>query len=90
MKSKPAVPRLSRDEQFVHAQGMSEWPGGSVAEKFPDLLMHCTARCCMGGSRRESGLKLHRQIAKLEEHAYGERAAEVAAELAHHFKPRQR
>jgi len=77
--------RLSRHEQFVQAHGVSEWPDGTVAESFrfhhalyADVLYERIA----AGHRVE----LHRRIAEREENAYSERAGEIAAELAHHYR----
>jgi predicted ATPase/DNA-binding winged helix-turn-helix (wHTH) protein len=77
--------RLSRREQFVSAQGPVSWPDGTVAARF---RFHHTlyqevlyARLPVGHQAR-----LHRLIALREEAGYGERAAEVATELANHYR----
>jgi predicted ATPase len=75
---------LSRREQFVTADGASQWPDGTVAASFG--FRHALYRDVLyervpAGQRAE----LHRRIAEREEQAYGERAKEIAAELAHHY-----
>jgi DNA-binding winged helix-turn-helix (wHTH) protein/predicted ATPase len=76
--------RLSYREQFVRTQGTSEWPDGTVAEIFR-FTHSLYAEVLYGGIPGGSRVELHRRIAEREEHAYGERTAEVASELAHHF-----
>jgi predicted ATPase len=76
--------RLSRHEQFVRAEGDSEWPDGTVAACFS--FRHALYRDVLyervpGGQRVE----LHRRVAERQELSWGNRAAEIAAELAHHF-----
>jgi predicted ATPase len=76
---------LVRREHFLRASGTAEWPDGTVAARYgflhalyQDVLYHrLTAR------RRQ---RLHQQIGEREEQAYGERAREIAAELALHFE----
>jgi DNA-binding winged helix-turn-helix (wHTH) protein/predicted ATPase len=76
--------RLSRHEQFVTAHGISEWPDGTVASSFRfhhALYSEVLYRRMPAGYRVE----LHRRIAACEEKAHGERAGEIATELAHHY-----
>jgi predicted ATPase len=76
---------LVRREHFLRARGTAEWPDGTVAARYgflhalyQDVLYHwLTAR------RRQ---RLHQQIGERVEQAYGERAKEIAAELALHFE----
>ncbi len=76
--------RLSRREVFVRAAGVSEWPDGTVAASF--RFHHALYRDVLY-ERVPAGhrIELHRRIARREEGAWGERAAEHAAELAHHY-----
>lgn len=75
---------LSRGELFVRASGVSQWPDGTVAASF--RFHHALYRDVLyqrvpAGHRTQ----MHRRIAMREESAYGERVAERAAELAHHY-----
>jgi predicted ATPase len=76
--------RLSRHEQFVTAYGVSEWPDGTVASRF--RFHHALYGDVLYG-RMPAGhrVELHRRIAEREEKAHGERAGEIASELAHHY-----
>ena len=76
--------RLSRHEQFVTAHGQSEWPDGTVASSF--RFHHALYGDVLYG-RMPAGhrIELHRRIAEREEKAHGERAGEIATELAHHY-----
>lgn len=75
---------LSRHEQFVARQGPITWPDGTVATGF--RFHHALYQEVLYG-RLPAGhrLQLHRRIAAREEIGYGERAGEVATELAHHY-----
>jgi len=72
---------LARREQFLRSHGAEEWPDGTVATRYgflhalyQEVLYHrLTAR------RRQ---RLHQRIGEREEAAYGDRAGEMAAELA--------
>ncbi len=75
---------LSRREEFIHASGPNQWPDGTVAAGF--RFHHALYRDVLyervpAGNR----IELHRRIAMREEIAWGERVAERAAELAHHY-----
>jgi predicted ATPase len=76
--------RLSRHEQFVTEHGQSEWPDGTVASSF--RFHHALYGDVLYG-RMPAGhrIELHRRIAEREEKAHGERAGEIATELAHHY-----
>ena len=76
--------RLSRHEQFVTAAGTSEWPDGTVASSF--RFLHSLYGDVLYG-RVPAGhrVELHRRIAARLEQAHGERAGEIATELAHHY-----
>ena len=76
--------KLAQHEQFVGAAGVATWPDGTTASRFhfhhtlyADVLYNR-----MAASRR---VELHRRIAERQEAAYGERASEIAAALAHHY-----
>ena len=75
---------LSRGELFVRASGVTQWPDGTVAANF--RFHHALYRDVLY-ERVPAGhrVEMHRRIAKREESAYGERVAERAAELAHHY-----
>ena len=76
---------LVRREQFLRAQGTSEWPDGTVAARygFVHALYQEVLYEQISASRR---VRLHRQIGEREEQGYGDRAREIAAELAVHFE----
>jgi DNA-binding winged helix-turn-helix (wHTH) protein/predicted ATPase len=76
--------RLSRHEQFVSIQDPVTWPDGTVAASF--RFHHALYQEVLYG-RLPAGhqLQLHRRIALREEAGYGERAGEVATELAYHY-----
>jgi DNA-binding winged helix-turn-helix (wHTH) protein len=76
--------RLSRREQFVIAKGPIAWPDGTVAAGFRfhhTLYQEVLYGLLPPGHR----VHLHRLIAVREEAGYGERAVEIATELAHHY-----
>jgi predicted ATPase len=77
--------RLSRREQFVSELGPIIWPDGTVAAGFRfhhTLYQEVLYRRLSVGHQ----VQLHRLIAAREEAGYGERAAEVATELANHYR----
>ena len=77
--------RLSRREQFVTEQGPIVWPDGTVAAGFRfhhALYQEVLYRRLPAGHQ----VQLHRLIAARAEAGYGERAAEVATELANHYR----
>ena len=75
---------LVRRGQFVRAQGMAEWPDGTVAARYGFIhgLYHEIIYDRVPTSRR---MRWHEQIGVRLEVGYGERTWEVAAELAAHF-----
>jgi len=77
--------RLARREQFIQTHGDSEWPDGTLAAAFQ--FHHAVYQEVLYG-RTPVGQRAeaHRRIATREEAAYGERASEIAAELAHHWR----
>jgi predicted ATPase len=77
--------RLARREQFIVANGAAAWPNGSVAAsfRFQHALYGDVLYARVPPNRR---LQLHQRIAGCLEAAYGERAGEIASELAHHYR----
>ncbi len=76
--------RLSQHEQFVSTQGPITWPDGTVAASF--RFQHALYQEVLYSRLPPSHqVQLHRRIAVREETGYGERAGEVATELAHHY-----
>lgn len=76
--------RLARHEQFVTASGIANWPDGTIASSFRfyhPIYGEVLYDRVPAGHR----VVLHRRIATREEAGYGERAADIAAELAHHY-----
>src|SRR5688572_28681532 len=76
---------LVRREQFLRTRGVSEWPDGTIAARygFVHALYQEVLYEQISATRR---IRLHRQIGEREEQGYGERASEIAAELAVHFE----
>ncbi|HLX37919.1 MAG TPA: hypothetical protein VKR29_08960, partial [Candidatus Binataceae bacterium] len=69
---------------FLQDAGDAEWPDGTVASRFrfQHALYWESAYGRLTAARRAH---LHQKIGQREESAYGERAGEIASELAHHF-----
>jgi predicted ATPase len=77
--------RLSRREQFLNEQGLTTWPDGTVATSF--RFHHALYQEVLYDRLSASyQVQLHRRIAMREEAGYGERAGEVATELANHYR----
>jgi predicted ATPase len=76
---------LARREQFITAQGMEEWPDGTLSSRysFTHALYQTVLSDRIPAARR---VRLHRLIAACREAAHGERAPEIATELAVHFE----
>ena len=75
---------LASREQFIAAEGITAWPDGTVTARYgfrhalyPQVLYEQ-----IGQARR---VRLHLQLGAWKEVAYGNRAAEIAGELAVHF-----
>jgi predicted ATPase len=78
---------LARSEQFVATQGIKTWPDGTVAANIRfhhSLYREALYDRVPPGHRVE----LHERIAARTEQAYGKRTAEIAAELANHYRQR--
>ena len=77
--------RLSRREQFLSEQGPMTWPDGTVATSF--RFHHALYQEVLYGRLSVAHqVDLHRRIAMREEAGFGERAGEVATELANHYR----
>ncbi len=76
---------LVHREQFLRTQGTSEWPDGTIATRygFVHALYQEVVYDQLSATRR---IRLHRQIGEREEQGYGDRAREIATELAVHFE----
>ena len=76
---------LARQRQFIQDCGIQELPNGEAATRYG--FIHALYRSVLyervSGSRR---VQLHRRIGEEGEELYGERAREIAAELAMHFE----
>ena len=85
MQAEEHCQALARQRKFLSADGWTEWPDGTVAGCY--RFIHSLYQNVLYGripvGRR---LQLHRTIGEREERAYGERAGEIAAELAMHFE----
>lgn len=76
--------RLARHGQFVRAQGIAEWPDGTIATCYAfihDLYRGVLYERVPAGQRA----RWHQQIGLRLEAGYGARAPELAVELAEHF-----
>jgi DNA-binding winged helix-turn-helix (wHTH) protein len=76
--------RLARRGQLLEERGLETWPDGTVSGRygFRHALYQDVLYQRLGRSWQA---RLHRQIGERQAQAYGERAREVAAELAVHF-----
>jgi DNA-binding winged helix-turn-helix (wHTH) protein/tetratricopeptide (TPR) repeat protein len=76
---------LARRQQLIHAAGAEEWPDGTVASRFG--FHHALYREALS-ERLPAGrrVELHLRIGDRLEQAWGDRAAEIAGELAMHFE----
>ena len=76
---------LVRKGQFLRGLGAEEWPDGTLAERYS--FLHALYRDVLYKRLAETRrVRLHRRIGERKEAAYGERAGEIAAELAAHFE----
>src|SRR5262249_38892685 len=76
--------RLAWTGQLLRTAGVAEWPDGTLSGRYRFLhaLYHEVLYARVAAARR---VQVHRRIAARKEAAYGERAREIAAELAVHF-----
>jgi predicted ATPase len=76
---------MARQGQFVREAGPLEWPDGTRGARFD--FLHVLYRDVLYQRIPPARLAyLHRQVGFRTETAYGERAPEIAAELAMHFE----
>jgi hypothetical protein len=76
---------LARQGRFLQTQNREDWPDGTVAAsyRFLHALYQEVLYQRLPAGRRQ---RLHQHIGERKEHAYGERAREIATELAVHFE----
>ena len=76
---------LARSRRFLRVSGSVEWPDGSVARcyAFTHALYRQIAYHAIPEGQRQ---RLHRNIGAVLETAHGQRAADIAPELAIHFE----
>jgi len=76
---------LARSGQFLRAEGLVEWPDGTIAGRY--VFIHALYRKVIEG-RMSIGqrVRLHRHIGERLERAYGRRAHEIGDDLAAHFE----
>jgi len=76
--------RMAGREQFVRAEGVEEWPDGTLSGRY--RFIHALYRDAfyeqVAQARR---VRLHARIGRRKEAAYGERVGEIAGALAAHF-----
>ncbi|MBI3301580.1 MAG: AAA family ATPase, partial [Deltaproteobacteria bacterium] len=77
--------RLARRNHLLRTSGIEAWPDGTVAARYG--FLHALYQDVLyervpAGQR----IELHRRIGEREAEGYGERAGEIAAELAVHFE----
>jgi predicted ATPase len=75
---------LVRRGTFVRSLGLSEWPDGTITAVFA-FTHHLYQTVLYDRITAAQQVRLHRQIGKRLEAAYGEQAGERTAELADHF-----
>jgi predicted ATPase len=76
--------QLAQRGQFIAEAGMAEWPDGTLTMSyhFRHALYQQVAYARLGSGQK---VRLHRLIGERREAGYGERARELAGELALHF-----
>lgn len=85
LQTEAVCAELARRQQFVQACGICEWPDGTLTTRYRflhALYQEVLYERLPAGRRRF----LHQQIAERQERGYGQRAVEIAAELAVHFE----
>ena len=85
LQTEAVCAELARRQQFVQAHGSDEWPDGTLTTRYRflhALYQEVLYERLPAGRRRF----LHQQIAERQERGYGQRAPEIAAELAVHFE----
>jgi len=75
---------LASTGRFIEVEGIAEWPEGTVTSRY--AFRHALYRQVLyeqlGQGRR---IRLHRLLGTWKEAKYGDRAVEIAGELARHF-----
>jgi DNA-binding winged helix-turn-helix (wHTH) protein/predicted ATPase len=75
---------LARIGHFLRSQGVEEWPDGSMGGQYS--FLHALYQQGLYERIPEARrIRLHRRIGEQKATAYGERAREIASELAAHF-----
>jgi predicted ATPase len=75
---------LTRAGLFIQSRGIEEWPDGTIGGRY--RFLHAFYQQVLYEHTAEvRRVRLHRRMGELKEAAYGERAHEVAGELAAHF-----
>jgi predicted ATPase len=77
--------RLAQRGQFLAERGVAQWPDGTVATRYGFLhaLYQSVLYEQLPDGRR---MRLHREVGSRLARGYGERAWEIASELANHFE----
>ncbi len=77
--------KLAWQGHFLQEGGLEEWPDGTVSGRYQ--IRHALYQNVLYERVAEARqARLHRQIGERKEQAYGERAEEIATELAVHFE----
>jgi DNA-binding winged helix-turn-helix (wHTH) protein/predicted ATPase len=77
--------RLAERQQFLRPAGVAEWPDGTVAARYG--FVHALYQHLWHEQvSTEQQQQWHLRIGRRKEMAYGQRASEIAAELAVHFE----
>jgi DNA-binding winged helix-turn-helix (wHTH) protein/tetratricopeptide (TPR) repeat protein len=77
--------KLARRQLFIRPLGAAEWPDRTVASRY--RFMHVLHRNAFyEGISLARRRELHQSIGEREELGYGDRACDIAAELAAHFE----
>lgn len=77
--------QLAGRQQFLRRLGVEAWPDGTLAARYG--FLHALYQQLWHERVTPTQLHLHHlQIGERKEHTYGERAREIAAELAVHFE----
>ena len=76
---------LARTGHFLRSQGIEEWPDGTVGGQYS--FLHALYQQGLYERVTEARrVRIHRRIGEQKATAYGERAREIASELAVHFE----
>ncbi len=77
--------QLARAQRFLRAVGGAEWPDGTLALRyaFPHELYRQAVYEALPLGKRQ---RLHQRVGEALEAAHGERATDIAGELAEHFE----